>query len=187
MTTVEGSRWDESTRPVFAPPDEWPEVNGNGQGQHLVDVHDHLRAELEKVYQVVDDVRRGMRAPESARSMINEMTMRQNNWSLGAYCATYCRLVTVHHSLEDAALFPHLRSREPALAAVLDRLQDEHQIIHEVLNELDQALIRLLENPDDLGDLDEALDALGTTLRSHLRYEEEQLVRPLDRYGIGRG
>ena len=35
--------------------------------------------------------------------MINTMTMRQNNWTLGAYCESYCRIVTGHHTLEDGA------------------------------------------------------------------------------------
>ena len=43
------------------------------------------------------------------------MTMRQNDWTLGAYCASYCRVVTGHHSLEDAEVFPHLGARTPAL------------------------------------------------------------------------
>ncbi|UBU08947.1 hypothetical protein [Nonomuraea gerenzanensis] len=45
----------------------------------------------------------------AARSQISTMTMRQNNWKLGAYCESYRRLVTMHHSAEDAMLFPHLR------------------------------------------------------------------------------
>lgn len=183
---VESSRWDESTRPVFTPPADWVTTNGNGQGQHLVEVHDHLRTELEKVYQVVDEVRRGSRTATSARSAINEMTVRQNNWSLGAYCATYLRLVTMHHSLEDSAVFPYLRAAEPALAPVLDRLEEEHRVVHDVLNELDRVLIQLLEHPGDLSGVDAALDDLTRTLRSHLRYEEDQLVQPLDRYGFAR-
>ena len=38
------------------------------------------------------------------------MTMRQNDWALGAYCQSYCRLVTTHHTIEDQSMFPHLRA-----------------------------------------------------------------------------
>ena len=60
----------------------------------------------------------------AARSAVNTMTMRQNNWTLGANCQLYCRIVTGHHTLEDHSVFTHLRRSEPDLAAVLDRLQD---------------------------------------------------------------
>ena len=51
-----------------------------------------------------------------ARSLINAMTLRQNDWTLGAFCQSYCRLVTTHHSIEDASMFPHLRTADDALA-----------------------------------------------------------------------
>ena len=37
------------------------------------------------------------------------MTLRQNDWTLGTYCQTYCRVVTMHHSIEDQAMYPRLR------------------------------------------------------------------------------
>jgi hypothetical protein len=74
-------------------------------GQHLIDIHDHLRAELERVRALVRQVADGALDVGAARSEINEMTMRQNNWTLGAFCESYCRFVTLHHSLEDASLF----------------------------------------------------------------------------------
>ena len=66
--------------------------------QHLKDVHDHLRAELTQVRDVVEQVVRGHLAVGAARSAVNAMTMRQNNWTLGAYCESYCRVVTGHHA-----------------------------------------------------------------------------------------
>ena len=69
----------------------------------------------------------------AARSEINEMTMRQNNWTLGAFCESYCRFVTMHHSIEDASFFPQLRRADPRLGPVLDRLSEEHRVIHDVL------------------------------------------------------
>ena len=51
------------------------------------------------------------------RSFINRMTIRQNNWTLGTFCETYCRVVTHHHTLEDRSVFPHLRRSEPRARA----------------------------------------------------------------------
>ena len=125
--------------------------------------------------EIIVQVRQGAMEVGDARSTINDMTMRQNEWTLGAYCASYCRVVTGHHSLEDEAIFPHLRAAT-GLAPVIDRLEDEHLIIHEVLEGVDAALVRFILQPDDFSELQEAVDVLTDTLLSHLSYEERELV-----------
>src|SRR5262249_7610227 len=118
-----------------------------------------------------------------ARSLINTMTLRQNNWTLGAFCESYCRIVTGHHTLEDRSVFPHLRSREPLLAPVLDRLHEEPEVIAGVLDRVDRALVAGVGRRDGLAELQGAVDLLSDTLLSHLSYEERELVEPLARYG----
>ncbi len=153
-------------------------------GQHLIDVHDHLRAELDQVRDLVEQVAAGTLGVGAARSHINTMTMRQNNWTLGTYCESYCRLVTTHHSLEDASLFPHLRRADPDLVPVVDRLQEEHKVIHDVLEGVDKALVALVDGSGDINGLRAAVDLLDDTLLSHLSYEERELVEPLARLGV---
>jgi hypothetical protein len=153
-------------------------------GQHLIDVHDHLRAELEQVRDLVEQVAAGTLGVGAARSAINTMTMRQNNWTLGTYCESYCRLVTTHHSIEDASLFPHLRRADPELVPVVDRLQEEHQVIHDVLEGVDKALVALVDGSGSIDGLRAAVDLLDDTLLSHLSYEERELVEPLARLGV---
>ena len=99
--------WDESTRPTAAPLDADREYTRQEQaaGQHLIDVHDHLRSELTQLRQLVEQVAAGNSSPNTVRSYINRMTIRQNNWTLGTFCETYCRTVTNHHMLEDRSVF----------------------------------------------------------------------------------
>jgi hemerythrin-like domain-containing protein len=177
---------DEATRPSGpADPDrDWSE-HELGAARHLVEVHDHLRGELEQVRGFVDQVLASAADPSAARSAINAMTVRQQNWSLGAYCQSYCRIVTGHHTLEDVAVLPHLRAADPALAPVVDRLEAEHVVVHEVLEELDRALVRWVGDPAAADEVQEAVDLLTDTLLSHLSYEEDQLVEPLARFGFG--
>jgi alkanesulfonate monooxygenase SsuD/methylene tetrahydromethanopterin reductase-like flavin-dependent oxidoreductase (luciferase family) len=181
--------WDESTRPTYPVPAdaEYTEAE-QAWPQHLIDVHDALRGELAQLRDVVDQVRRGLLQVGQARSVINTMTMRQNNWTLGTYCETYCRIVTGHHSLEDHSMFPRLRS-DPAAAPVIDRLAEEHTVIHDVLEEVDRRLVDLVAaGRSDAGAVLEALahqvDVLTDTLLSHLSYEERELLHPLARLGM---
>jgi alkanesulfonate monooxygenase SsuD/methylene tetrahydromethanopterin reductase-like flavin-dependent oxidoreductase (luciferase family) len=181
--------WDESARPV-APPAPAGYVYGpdaEAIGNHLTEVHGNLRNELEKILDVLEQVKTGAVSISRARSALNEMTMRQTNWNLGAYCAAYCTRLTRHHGIEDESIFPHLRAADTGLAPVIDRLQQEHVIIHEVLEGIDQALVNLVRKEDDFTELQDAMDILSDSLLSHLAYEEQQLSEPLARYGFYAG
>ncbi|MBB4912614.1 LLM class flavin-dependent oxidoreductase [Actinophytocola algeriensis] len=178
--------WDESVRPTGPAPsaDAVYTATGRAGGQQLIDIHDHLRAELSRVRSLVKQVADGALDVGAARSEINTMTMRQNNWTLGAFCESYCRLVTVHHTLEDRQLYPQLRRGDARLAPVLDRLTEEHHVIHDVLERVDAALVATVSDPSGIVELSAAVDLLTDTLLSHLSYEERELVEPMARLPI---
>ena len=165
--------WDEADRPTgpARDPDRTYTPRQQAEGQHLI-----------------DQVAAGTLDAGAARSHINEMTMRQNNWTLGTYCESYCRVVTVHHTIEDQSMFPYLRRRDPRLEPVIDRLQAEHRVIHDVLDRVDQALVAFVAaggGAEALTGLRDRADLLSDTLRSHLAYEERELVEPIARLGFG--
>ncbi len=178
--------WDERSRPSGPAPDRSARFTADQQAaaQHLIDVHDHLRAELTQLRDLIEQVASGTLDPGVARSHINVMTMRQNDWTLGAYCAQYCRLVTGHHTLEDRSIFPHLKRSDAELVPVVDRLEQEHNVIADVLDQVDRALVALVTEPDGIAELRTAVDLLTDTMQSHLSYEERELVEPLARLGF---
>jgi hypothetical protein len=182
--------WDEADRPAgpVHDPARTYTARQQAEGRHLIEVHDALRAELDQIYDLIDQVAAGTLDAAAARSHINEMTMRQNNWTLGTYCESYCRVVTMHHTIEDQSMFPYLRDRDPRLAPVIDRLQAEHRVIHDVLDGVDRALVAFVAaggGPGALAGLRASADLLSDTLRSHLAYEERELVEPIARLGFG--
>lgn len=185
----ETAAWDEATRPHRAP--SGPEVlytdAGRQVGRHLIDVHDMLRGELVELRELLAQVRDGALGAGEARSALNRMAMRQNDWTLGAFCARYCRAVAQHHGLEDAAVFPHLARSDTKLAPVIDRLTQEHLVIHDALEAVDRALVEHINQPEDFEPLQRALDLLTDALLSHLSYEEHELVEPLARLGFYAG
>ncbi len=180
--------WDETTRPLAPPPQAHRYTDdGEQAGQLLLDVHQHLRQELAQIRDLIEQVRDGAIGAGEARSAINQMTMRQNNWTLGAYCAAYCRVVTMHHGYEDSGVFPHLRRSDTGLRPVIDRLEQEHVVIHDVLDEVDRALVDFVARPTDFGPLSSAVDLMTDALLSHLSYEEGQILEPVARYGFYTG
>ena len=159
---------------------------------HLVEVHDYLRAELGQIRDIVRQVREGHTSVGQARSVINTMTMRQNNWTLGAYCESYCRIVTGHHTHEDRGMFPHLLRADPTLEPVVTRLHEEHEIVAGLLDGLDQALVALVSDAGYGSDgqraldaISDALDQLTESLLAHLSFEEEALHDALATHGFG--
>jgi hypothetical protein len=179
--------WDESTRPAGPERDPSRTYSPREQaaGRHLIDVHDALRAELAQLRDLVEQVAAGTSNAAAVRSFINRMTIRQNNWTLGTFCETYCRTVTNHHTLEDRSVFPHLRRSDAALGPVIDRLEEEHEQIAEMLERVDRALVALVASEEDgIGRVERAMDLLTDALLSHFSYEERELVEPLARYGF---
>jgi hemerythrin-like domain-containing protein len=177
--------WDESTRPhrPSSAADSVYSDTGRQVGQHLVDVHDMLRRELSELREIVAQVRDGALDAGDARSALNEMAMRQNDWTLGAFCSRYCNAVARHHGLEDDAIFPHLARSDEQLQPVIGRLTEEHLVIHDAIEEVDRALVQHIVN-HDLQRLQTAIDLLTDALLSHLSYEEHELVEPLARLGF---
>jgi alkanesulfonate monooxygenase SsuD/methylene tetrahydromethanopterin reductase-like flavin-dependent oxidoreductase (luciferase family)/hemerythrin-like domain-containing protein len=181
--------WDEADRPTGPAHDPARTYTAQEQadGRQLIEVHNALRAELEEIFGLIEQVAAGTMNGATARSHLNEMTMRQNNWTLGTYCESYCRVVTMHHTIEDQSLFPLLRRRDPRLAPVIERLQAEHRVIHDVLDGVDRALVAFVSAADRdtaLAGLRAAADLLSDSLRSHLSYEERELVEPIARLGL---
>lgn len=178
--------WDESTRPHR--PESSSEVTytdrGRLVGQHLIDVHDMLRSELSELRKILAEVRDGALSAGDARSALNEMALRQNDWTLGAFCSRYCGAVAQHHGLEDDSIFPHLARSDASLGPVIDRLADEHLVIHDAIQDVDDALVHHITHPDYYDRLQSAIDFLTDSLLSHFSYEEHELVEPLARLGF---
>ena len=159
-------------------------VGRHGQ-QALVMIHDHLRAELEQVVRAVSAAVTDARRAADARALIADLSMGVNYRALGSFCGRYCSVVAMHHRIEDAALFVDLGEADPALQPVLDRLSQEHHVVHDALVALDRALVAMLtEEAAALPRVAAALEELRAGLLSHLAYEEEELLPALGRLEV---
>ncbi len=177
--------WDESARPTGLPREATARYSDEGRAfaRDLIRVHDHLRGELTQLRDMIVQVAAGSLDPGMARSAINALTVKQNEWTLGAYCQSYCRFVGMHHTLEDTAMFPDLRRADRGLAPVVARLSEEHEAIAGILARIDRALVSMVRDPAAIAEVQAAVDLLTDSLLSHLSYEERELVEPLARLG----
>ncbi|HEX4093025.1 MAG TPA: LLM class flavin-dependent oxidoreductase [Trebonia sp.] len=178
--------WDESARPLAPAPDPAARYGESDRSyaRELVGVHDHLRSELAELRAMIAQVAAGSLDVATARSEINKLTMRQNQWTVGAYCESYCRLVGLHHTIESTQLFPGLSRLDGRLTPVTERLHAEHEIIAGLLSRVDAALVALVTDPvAGMPAVEASVDLLTDALLSHLSYEEHQLLEPLARFG----
>ncbi len=91
------------------------------------------------------------------------------------YCHGFCAALSGHHRSEDAALFPELSARHPALRPTIAKLAADHEMIAALLAQLGDAL-RAAATLDELA---RHLDGLSAIMESHFRYEERQLLDAL--------
>lgn len=153
-------------------------------GEHLRQVHDMYRAELQIVTELAALVRSGDASLDDLRGTIHGMAVRTNIEQFGAICLRYCAMVTNHHTLEDRAIFPAVRAEGDAYAALVDQLEHEHGMIHLQLRRVDEAILAVDVDRANVPRALDEIDELARILRSHFAYEETQLAEPLARVGI---
>jgi iron-sulfur cluster repair protein YtfE (RIC family) len=165
---------------------EGPELSAaqRSSGEHLVLIHDMYRAELARVQELLERVAAGSVEPSELRGMVADLSMRRTYEALGAFCERFCSAVDTHHRIEDAYVFPALRTASAELGEVIDRLSEEHLVIAGLLTDLDDRVVAMVDDPSQLPSVRDALTRLAEGLLSHLAYEEEQLVDPLGRFGV---
>ena len=92
------------------------------------------------------------------------------------YCWGFCQALSGHHTGEDGQLFPALEAQRPELGAVLAQLRQDHSMINYLLQDFAAAV----ETNRSPADLERHLDGLEAVMESHFRYEERQLLVPLE-------
>ncbi len=178
--------FDEQDRPR-APqhPDAPTTATGREGSAFLVAIHEHLRGDLARLVRAVQVAVDDHRRATDARALLQDLTARIDPSAVASFCRQWCRVVEGHHRIEDAALFPDLAEADGDLVPVLERLSHEHVVLHEVLVRLDGLLVELLQGrAAATPEVAAALAALDEGLRSHLAYEERELLDAIRRLEV---
>lgn len=174
---------DEATRPRVAgsaslsPEQQRP-------GLHLRAIHDHFRQQLAVLVDAVADVRLGAGDPAEVRAAAHDLAPRLTEQQVAGFCGQVCRLVTMHHTLENQAMYPPIAALA-GYAPVVERLMEEHLVVHAHLERVDDLALAVMADPSRIGDLAAAVDALRADLESHFLYEEEEMAEPMGLLGMG--
>ena len=155
-------------------------------GEHLRAVHDHLRDNMVTLGRLIERAAAGNADASEVTVEAASLAMVSNYRRFGNLCGQHCHIVDMHHSIEDAAVFPAIAAQGAGFAAIADRLRAEHVVVHELLVRLVGALGELATEPgqDRFDETVEVYRALERVLLSHLGYEEEAIGDALGAFGI---
>ena len=176
---------DDATRPPIPPLPGLTEAQKH-PGEHLKQIHDHLRDNMKVLGRLIERAAEGRATAKEVRAETADLVMISNYRRFGTLCGQYCQFVHGHHSIEDQALFPSIAAQGPAFKAIADRLQAEHVVVHTLLERLIDALIKLADAPGQ-SNFDDAVTvyrALEKVLLSHLHYEEDAIGDALGYFEI---
>ncbi|QQA41813.1 hemerythrin domain-containing protein [Pelagovum pacificum] len=176
---------DEAGRPK-APPVPGATDHDRRRGLHLAAIHRGHLMEMHRLAQILDQVAAGVPgAADQLADAVPAMEMVRNMQAVGTLCGRECQMLTFHHDIEEAQMFPGLDSVGNAgLSAVVAKLKAEHLVVHELIDLLaaDAETLRRDPSAEALKRARESFEALGRVVRSHFGYEETELQEALGHY-----
>jgi hemerythrin-like domain-containing protein len=176
---------DDATRPTV-PKLEGVTARQKQAGEHLREIHDHLRGNMRTIRTLMQRAAEGLATSAEVAEETASLAMIANFRRFGNLCGQHCQIVNAHHSIEDAHVFPALAAQSDGYARVTERLAAEHVVVHELLLRQIDALNAMVTTPSAqaFADAREVYEALERVLASHLGYEEEQIGDALGYFDI---
>ena len=155
-------------------------------GKRLALIHAHHLDQIGQVRRVMEQVEAGEESAATLLDAISSMQMTANYRLFGNLCGRECQMLTLHHMIEDEHMFPALRQASGTLKELVDRLSQEHAVIHQLLETLEDRARNTVGHPtrEAFAALKVAFLALERFIRSHFGYEQEELEEALGYYDI---
>ena len=154
-------------------------------GLHLAAIHRmHLR-DMQRLTHMLEQVEQRAVSPEVFAKEVSNVELTHNMRMFGTMCGRECQVLAFHHDAEEHMIFPQLEQQNiQASSRVVDRLKQEHLIVHELITRLETAAQALVQNPDEhnLAKTKATFAQLHTVVISHFGYEETELREALGRF-----
>lgn len=155
-------------------------------GAHLRAIHDQFRRNMQVLRDLMARARGAKVSADQIQRETGELPLVRNTRQFGTLCGQHCQIISMHHQIEDEALFPQLAARSETMRTIVARLKLEHEAVHAHLEETIAALAALAQNPTppNLAAAEAAYAALEQLLLSHFTYEEQAIGPALGAYNI---
>ena len=188
---LNGSRWASSCstrrpgRRRRSSSDVTPEQRRGGW--HLAAIHRMHLGDLAEIGRLLERIEAGEEEAQRLAEAVPALQMTRNYRAFGTLCGRECHVLTGHHDIEEYHLFPALSERgDAALRAVVERLIDEHRVVHALLERLEEDAVALIEapGPEAFAEAKATFRALTDVVRSHFGYEETELADAIGVHGV---
>lgn len=157
-------------------------------GRRLAAIHRMHLNDVGRIGIVLDRIEAGEASGQDLSDAVTQAEFAQNVRQFGSLCGRECKVLTFHHDAEEYSLFPELAGKgNDVLRAVIDRLMEEHKVVHELLVRLERAAMALMFEVDaeKFNDARAVFRQLETVVQSHFGYEETQLEEAIGVLGVG--
>ncbi len=172
------------TRPKLPPMPQATDTHRR-HGRKLAAIHRAHLMDMARISLVLDRIEAGDAPPEELQRVVLSTDMAQNYRAFGSLCGQECRVLTFHHDAEEHMMFPQLEAAGiDALTAVVARLRQEHEVVHELLLRLERAAMTLMYEPGEAeyAAARDIFQRLAEVVKSHFGYEETELEEAIGLY-----
>jgi iron-sulfur cluster repair protein YtfE (RIC family) len=175
---------NEAARPKMVPI-KGATASDRHKGKHLAMIHRHYLSEMAQIADILDRIKAGDQPPAALAKIVLNSDMRQNFEVAGTICGHQCKVLTMHHNIEEHQMFPALAAQgNTELTNVVDKLRAEHLVIHELLKRLERSALAIERAPNEKT-FKAAYDVffkLRHCVLSHFGYEETELEEAIGVY-----
>lgn len=175
---------DDNARPK-APPIPEASAADRVAGKRLALIHAMNLDALDETRAMMEQVEAGLLNAATLEAKLGSLDMMRNYARFGNLCGRECEFLNFHHSAEDDDVFPVISARaSDGIKRVIERLKQEHEVIHELLVSLSRNVAALSSNPgpETFEAARETFLILDRVIRSHFGYEQTELEEALGFY-----
>jgi len=154
-------------------------------GRRLAAIHRMHLNDIGRIGILLDRIEAGEALAADLARAVGEMELAQNYRNFGSLCGRECKVLTFHHDAEEHSIFPQLEAAgSPAIRAVVQRLREEHEVVHELLQRLERSAMTLMFETTEQRFVEarDIFKQLEKVVRSHFGYEETELEEALGLY-----
>lgn len=175
---------DQGTRPKAPALPEATDMHRR-HGRRLAAIHRMHLNDVGRIGILLDRIEAGEAPAQDLANAVSDMELAQNYRLFGSLCGRECKVLTFHHDAEEHSIFPQLEAAgSTAIRAVVERLREEHAVVHELLERLERAAMTLMfeATEERFTEARDIFKQLEKVVRSHFGYEETELEEALGLY-----